>query len=98
MKKIPKQEYTAEFKEQAVKHAQATGIPVAAKELGLVEQLGLDSPAELSVRLAQSKPGISTVLVGFSDREQLAAALRWTARGPLDPAIVQQVLRLSIME
>ena len=38
MKKIPKQEYTAEFKEQAVKHAQAVGIVVAAKELGLVEQ------------------------------------------------------------
>ena len=38
MKKIPKREYTAEFKEQAVKHAQAMGIVVAAKELGLVEQ------------------------------------------------------------
>lgn len=38
MKRIPKQEYTAEFKEQAVKHAQAVGIVVAAKELGLVEQ------------------------------------------------------------
>ena len=38
MKKIPTQEYTAEFKEQAVKHAQAVGIVVAAKELGLVEQ------------------------------------------------------------
>ena len=38
MKKIPKQEYTAEFKEQAIKHAQAVGIVVAAKELGLVEQ------------------------------------------------------------
>jgi transposase len=38
VKKIPKQEYTAEFKEQAVKHARAAGIPVAAKELGLVEQ------------------------------------------------------------
>lgn len=38
MKKIPKQEYTAEFKEQAVKHTQAVGIVVAAKELGLVEQ------------------------------------------------------------
>jgi transposase len=31
-------QYTAEFKEQAVKHAQAVGIVVAAKELGLVEQ------------------------------------------------------------
>jgi transposase len=38
MKRIPKQEYTAEFKEQAVKHAQAVGIVVAARELGLVEQ------------------------------------------------------------
>ncbi len=38
MKKIPKQEYTAEFKEQAVKHAQAVGIVVAARDLGLVEQ------------------------------------------------------------
>ena len=38
MKKIPKQEYTAEFKEQAVKHAQAVGIVVAAEELGVVEQ------------------------------------------------------------
>lgn len=38
MKKIPKQEYTAEFKEQAVKRAQEVGIGVAARELGLVEQ------------------------------------------------------------
>ncbi len=38
MKKIPKQDYTVEFKEQAVKHAQAQGIGVAARELGLVEQ------------------------------------------------------------
>jgi transposase len=39
VKKIPKQEYTAEFKEQAVKHAQAMGIVVAAKVLvvGVVE-------------------------------------------------------------
>jgi transposase len=38
MKKIPKQEYTAEFKEQAAKHAKVVGIVGAAKELGLVEQ------------------------------------------------------------
>ncbi len=29
MKKIPKQEYTAEFKEQAVKHAQAVAATIA---------------------------------------------------------------------
>ncbi len=38
MKKLPKQEYTAEFKEQAVKRAQEVGVGVAARELGLVEQ------------------------------------------------------------
>ena len=38
MKKIPKQEYTAEFKEQAVKRTQGVGVGVAARELGLVEQ------------------------------------------------------------
>lgn len=38
VKRIPKQEYTAEFKEQAIKHAHAVGIVVAAKDLGLAEQ------------------------------------------------------------
>lgn len=38
MKKIPKQEYTAEFKGQSIKHVQAVGIVVAARDLGLVEQ------------------------------------------------------------
>lgn len=38
MKRIPKQEYTVEFKEQAVKRAQEVGVGVAARELGLVEQ------------------------------------------------------------
>ena len=39
MKRIPKQEYTAEFKEQAVKRADKVGsIARVAEELGLVEQ------------------------------------------------------------
>lgn len=39
MKRIPKQEYTAEFKEQAVKRAGEVGsIARVAEELGLVEQ------------------------------------------------------------
>jgi transposase len=39
MKKIPKQEYTAEFKEQAVKQVKmGKSIGLVAKELGLVEQ------------------------------------------------------------
>lgn len=38
MQRIPKQQYTAEFKAQAVRHAQAVGIAAAARELGVVEQ------------------------------------------------------------
>ena len=38
MKQIPRQEYTAEFREQSVKRAQEVGTGVAARELGLVEQ------------------------------------------------------------
>jgi len=39
MFKIPKQEYTAEFKELAVKRVKSgQGIGVVAKELGLIEQ------------------------------------------------------------
>jgi transposase len=38
MKKIPKQEYTAEFKELAVKRALEVGPSTTSRELGLVEQ------------------------------------------------------------
>ena len=38
VQKIPKQEYTAEFKEQAVNRAREVGVGVAARELGLVAQ------------------------------------------------------------
>lgn len=38
MKKILKQEYTAEFREQAVKRAQEVGVGLGARELGWVEQ------------------------------------------------------------
>jgi len=38
VQKIPKQEYTAESKEQAVKRAQEVGVGPAARELGLVAQ------------------------------------------------------------
>jgi aryl-alcohol dehydrogenase-like predicted oxidoreductase len=61
----------------------------------LVADLGLESPIELALRFAQSKPGISTVLVGYSDLAQLEDALRWTARGPLPAAGVERVVALA---
>lgn len=38
MKKLPRQEFTAEFKELAVKRAASEGVAKAARELGVVEQ------------------------------------------------------------
>ena len=49
----------------------------------LARKLGLESPLELALRFALSKPGVSTVLVGYSDLAQLEDAVRWTGRGPL---------------
>jgi transposase len=36
MKRIPKQDYTVEFKEQAVRRGNEIGIEAAARELGLI--------------------------------------------------------------
>ena len=38
MKKLPRQDFTAEFKELAVKRAAAEGAGKAARELGMIEQ------------------------------------------------------------
>ncbi len=38
MRKIPKQQHTTEFKEQAVRRAHEVGVGVASRELGLVTQ------------------------------------------------------------
>jgi aryl-alcohol dehydrogenase-like predicted oxidoreductase len=58
----------------------------------LAENLGLESTLELTVRFALAKPGISTVLVGYSDLHQLEQAIAWTERGPLPDSAVQQVV------
>jgi len=39
MKQVPKQEYTVEFKVQAVKHARSVGIAQAARDLGVVDRM-----------------------------------------------------------
>ncbi len=61
----------------------------------IVAAFGLESRAELSVRFALSVPGVSTVLVGYSDRAQLEDALRWAERGPLPDEAVQQVVQAA---
>jgi L-galactose dehydrogenase/L-glyceraldehyde 3-phosphate reductase len=61
----------------------------------LAASLGLEGPVELAFRFALSKPGVSTVLIGFSDEAQLADALRWATRGPLPEGALQDVLALT---
>jgi aryl-alcohol dehydrogenase-like predicted oxidoreductase len=58
-------------------------------------ELGCDGPLELALRFALAAPGISTVLVGYSDRRQLEDALRWTGRGPAPAAAVDRVAALA---
>jgi aryl-alcohol dehydrogenase-like predicted oxidoreductase len=62
--------------------------------VALAGELGLEGPVELALRFAMAKPGVSTVLVGYSDGEQLASAIRWAARGPLPEDAVRRVLAI----
>ena len=64
-----------------------------AKDLAwFATEAGLENTLEMAVRFALAKPGIATALVGYSDLSQLEDALRWTARGPLPPDVVAQIV------
>jgi aryl-alcohol dehydrogenase-like predicted oxidoreductase len=61
----------------------------------LAADLGLDGPVELALRFGLSKPGISTVLVGYSTLAHLTDAIRYTERGALAQDALARVLELS---
>jgi L-galactose dehydrogenase/L-glyceraldehyde 3-phosphate reductase len=61
----------------------------------LAHALGFEGPVELSLRFGLSKPGVSTVLVGYSTLAHLEEAIRYAARGQLPDDAVQEVLHLS---
>jgi aryl-alcohol dehydrogenase-like predicted oxidoreductase len=63
--------------------------------LPLVAELGLESPLELGLRFVQSKGGVSSVLVGFSDHDQLEDAIRWAKRGSLPALAVEKIVALA---
>jgi L-galactose dehydrogenase/L-glyceraldehyde 3-phosphate reductase len=58
----------------------------------LAGTLGLEGPVELALRLALAKPGVSTVIVGYSDQAQLEEAIRYAERGALPDDAVARVL------
>jgi L-galactose dehydrogenase/L-glyceraldehyde 3-phosphate reductase len=61
----------------------------------LAAEVRCDGPLELALRFAIGTPGISTILVGYSDRTQLEEALRWVTRGPLAPQAAARVVELA---
>jgi L-galactose dehydrogenase/L-glyceraldehyde 3-phosphate reductase len=67
----------------------------AERVAALASELGLEGPVELALRFGLSKPGVSTVLVGYSTREQLETAIRFAERGALSEDAVARVLELS---
>lgn len=62
----------------------------------VAHELGLEGPAELAVRFAQSTPGVGTVIVGYSDHGQLDDAIRWTSKGNLAPDEIARILRATV--
>jgi aryl-alcohol dehydrogenase-like predicted oxidoreductase len=60
----------------------------------LAREMGLAGPVELSIRFGLSKPGVSTVLVGYSNLGQLEEAIKYAERGALTDDAVQRVLAL----
>jgi aryl-alcohol dehydrogenase-like predicted oxidoreductase len=64
-----------------------------AQRLGaLASELDLEGPVELSLRFGLSKPGVSTVLVGYSNQDHLEDAIRFAERGPLSDGAVRKIL------
>ena len=61
----------------------------------LAGALGLEGPVELAIRFGLSKPGVSTVLVGYSTLAHLEEAIRFTERGPLSADAIARVLSSS---
>ncbi len=58
----------------------------------IAAELGCDGPLEVALRFALGTPGISTVLVGFSDLGQVEDALSWVRRGPLPDDAARRVV------
>ena len=73
----------------------ASDLERAQRVRDLARQLGLGSPVELALRFGLSKPGVSTVLVGYSSLAQLDEAIRYAERGALPADAVRRVLDVS---
>lgn len=56
----------------------------------LAREVG-ESPASLAHRYALSLDGVSTVVLGVKNREELRECIDAEAQGPLDPALMTRI-------
>jgi aryl-alcohol dehydrogenase-like predicted oxidoreductase len=73
----------------------ASDLERAQRAASLAREMALEGPVELAIRFGLSKPGVSTVLVGYSTLAHLEEAIKFAERGPLTDDAVQRVLELS---
>jgi aryl-alcohol dehydrogenase-like predicted oxidoreductase len=74
---VPGNEYQADLKR--------------AGQLGFLLQGGVNNLSQAGIRFALNKPGVSTVLVGFSSLEQIEEAASCSARGPLPQPVIERL-------
>ncbi len=70
----------------------------AARLRALVDEGHVATLAEAAIRFALSHAAISTVLVGFSDLDQVGHAASAVERGPLSPATIARIAHLLASE
>ena len=71
-------------------HGDALDFDRAAPFRALARELG-ESPAALAHRYALSMPGVSTVVLGVKNREELRECVDAEARGPLDAELMSRI-------
>ena len=71
-------------------HGDAVDFDRAAPFRDLARELG-ESPAALAHRYALSMPGISTVVLGVKNREELRECVGAESRGPLDAELMARI-------
>ncbi|MYI83302.1 MAG: aldo/keto reductase [Chloroflexi bacterium] len=71
-------------------HGDAADFDRAAPFRDLARDLG-ESPAALAHRYALSLPGVSTVVLGVKNREELRECVDAEARGPLDAELISRI-------
>ena len=77
-------------REMPQEHPEMVDYRRAAPFRDLAREVG-ESPASLAHRYALSMEGVSTVVLGVKNREELRECIDAEARGPLDPALMTRI-------